>query len=73
LGTCLSNLYHEYKKSIKAGYAKFDTFPIWDMPLNHMVNIAYEAAIADLRDENGEAERIAWLRGAFNPHTYPRR
>ena len=52
LGTCLSNLYHEYKKGIKAGYAKFETFPIWDIPLNHMVNIAYEAATADLRDEN---------------------
>lgn len=52
LGTCLCNLYHEYKKGIKAGYAKFETFPIWDLPLNHMVNIAYEAATADLRDEN---------------------
>ncbi len=52
LGTCLSNLYHEYKKGIKAGYAKFETFPIWDIPLDHMVNIAYEAATADLRDEN---------------------
>jgi len=52
LGTCLCNLYHEYKMGIKAGYAKFETFPIWDLPLNHMVNIAYEAATADLRDEN---------------------
>ncbi|MDD3044380.1 MAG: DUF1846 domain-containing protein [Candidatus Delongbacteria bacterium] len=52
LGTCLSNLYHEYKKGIKAGYAKFETFPIWDIPLDHMVNTAYEAATADLRDEN---------------------
>lgn len=52
LGTCLSNLYHEYKNGIRAGYAKFETFPIWDLPLNHMVNIAYEAATADLRDVN---------------------
>lgn len=52
LGTCLCNLYHEYKKGIKAGYAKFETFPIWDLPLDHKVNIAYEAATADLRDEN---------------------
>ncbi|MEA4839503.1 MAG: DUF1846 domain-containing protein [Bacteroidales bacterium] len=52
LATCLCNLYHEYKKGIKAGYAKFETFPIWDLPLNHMVNIAYEAATADLRDVN---------------------
>jgi len=52
LATCLCNLYHEYKQGIKAGYAKFETFPIWDLPLNHMVNIAYEAATADLRDEN---------------------
>jgi len=52
LATCLCNLYHEYKQGIKAGYAKFETFPIWDLPLNHMVNIAYEAATADLRDVN---------------------
>ncbi len=52
LATCLSNLYHEYKLGIKAGYAKFETFPIWDLPLDHMVNIAYEAATADLGDEN---------------------
>ena len=52
LATCLCNLYHEYKKGIKAGYAKFETFPIWDLPLNHKVNIAYEAATADLMDEN---------------------
>jgi len=52
LGTCLCNLYHEYKNGIKAGYAKFETFPIWDLPLNHLVNVAYEAATADLRDEN---------------------
>lgn len=52
LATCLCNLYHEYKQGIKAGYAKFETFPIWDLPLEHKVNIAYEAATADLRDEN---------------------
>ncbi|HNW89246.1 MAG TPA: DUF1846 domain-containing protein [Bacteroidales bacterium] len=52
LATCLSNLYHEYKNGIKAGYAKFETFPIWDLPINHMVNVAYEAATADLGDEN---------------------
>ena len=51
LGTCLCNLYHEYKKGVKAGYAKFETFPIWDLPIDHKVNIAYEAATVDLRDE----------------------
>ncbi|HUX97324.1 MAG TPA: DUF1846 domain-containing protein [Bacteroidales bacterium] len=51
LATCLSNLYHEYKKGVKAGYAKFETFPIWDLPIDHKVNIAYEAATVDLRDE----------------------
>jgi len=50
LGTCLCNLYHEYKKGVKAGYAKFETFPIWDLPLNHKVNVAYEAATVDLKD-----------------------
>ena len=52
LATCLCNLYHEYKSGVKAGYAKFETFPIWNLPLNHMVNVAYEAATADLRDKN---------------------
>lgn len=51
LATCLSNLYHEYKIGIKAGYAKFETFPIWDLPVDHMVNIAYEAATVDLDDK----------------------
>lgn len=51
LATCLCNLYHDYKRGIKAGYAKFETFPIWDLPVDHMVNIAYEAATADLKDE----------------------
>jgi len=52
LATCLNQLYHEYKKGIKAGYAKFETFPIWNLPLNHKVNIAYEAATVDLKDVN---------------------
>ncbi len=51
LATCLCNLYHEYKKGIKAGYAKFETFPIWDLPVSHLVNVAYEAATVDLKDE----------------------
>jgi uncharacterized protein (UPF0371 family) len=51
LGTCLCNLYHEYKNGVKAGYAKFETFPIWDLPIDHKVNIAYEAATVDLKDE----------------------
>jgi len=50
LATCLCNLYHEYKRGIKAGYAKFETFPIWDLPIDHKVNIAYEAATVDLKD-----------------------
>ena len=50
LATCLSNLYHEYKHGVKAGYAKFETFPIWNLPLSHKVNIAYEAATVDLKD-----------------------
>lgn len=52
LGTCLSNMYHEYKMGVKAGYAKFETFPIWDLPIDHKVNIAYEAATIDLKDKN---------------------
>lgn len=52
LGTCLSQLYHEYKRGVKAGYAKFETFPVWDLNLMHPVNIAYEAATAELRDVN---------------------
>jgi len=51
LATCLCNLYHEYKRGIKAGYAKFETFPIWDLPVDHLVNIAYEAATVDLDDK----------------------
>ncbi len=52
LATCLSQLYHEYKRGIKAGYAKYETFPVWNLPLKHPVNIAYEAATADLNDRN---------------------
>ncbi len=52
LATCLSQLYHEHKRGIQAGYAKFETFPIWNLPLNHPVNLAYEAATADLSDVN---------------------
>ncbi|MBQ7579015.1 MAG: DUF1846 domain-containing protein [Clostridia bacterium] len=52
LATCLSQLYHENKRGIKAGYAKFETFPIWNLDLKHPVNIAYEAATADLKDIN---------------------
>lgn len=52
LGTCLSQLYHEYKRGIKAGYAKYETFPIWNLPLRHPVNVAYEAGTADLGDVN---------------------
>src|SRR5574344_3003979 len=52
MATCLSQLYHENKRGIKAGYAKFETFPIWDLPLKHPVNLAYEAATADLNDVN---------------------
>ena len=52
LGTCLSQLYHEYKRGIKAGYAKFETFPVWNLGLMHPVNVAYEAATADLGDVN---------------------
>lgn len=52
MATCLSQLYHENKRGVKAGYAKFETFPIWNIPLKHPVNLAYEAATADLNDMN---------------------
>ena len=52
MATCLSQLYHEHKRGVTAGYAKFETFPIWNLPLNHPVNLAYEAATADLNDVN---------------------
>ncbi len=52
LSTCLSQLFHEHKRGINAGYAKFETFPIWNLPLKHPVNVAYEAATADIQDFN---------------------
>ena len=52
LATCLCHLYHEYKNGNKAGYAKFETFPLWNVPLTHKVNVAYEAATVDLKDVN---------------------
>lgn len=52
LATCLSQLYHDHKRRIKSGYAKFETFPIWNVPLKHPVNVAYEAATADIKDLN---------------------
>ena len=52
LGTCLSQLFHEHRRGVQAGYAKFETFPIWNLPLKHPVNVAYEAATVELRDVN---------------------
>lgn len=52
MATCLSQLYHENKRGVKAGYSKFETFPVWNLPIKHMVNLAYEAATADLDDVN---------------------
>ena len=52
LATCLSQLYHDYRRGIKSGYAKFETFPIWNLPLKHPLNVAYEAATADIKDFN---------------------
>lgn len=52
MATCLSNMYHDHKRGIRSGYAKFETFPIWNLPLSHPVNLAYEAATADLNDVN---------------------
>ncbi len=52
MATCLSQLYHDHKRGVTAGYAKFETFPIWNLPLKHPVNLAYEAATADLNDVN---------------------
>ena len=52
MATCLSQLYHEYRRGVRAGYAKYETFPIWNLPLMHPVNVAYEAATADLNDVN---------------------
>ena len=52
MATCLSQLYHENKRGVRAGYAKYETFPVWNLPLNHPVNLAYEAATVDLSDVN---------------------
>ena len=52
MATCLSQLYQEHKRGVNAGYAKYETFPIWNLPLKHPVNLAYEAATADLADVN---------------------
>ena len=52
MAVCLSQLYHENKRGVKSGYAKFETFPIWNLPIRHAVNMAYEAATADLNDMN---------------------
>ena len=52
MATCLSQLYHEYRRGVVAGYAKFETFPVWNLPLKHPINLAYEAATADLNDVN---------------------
>lgn len=52
MATCLSQLYHDYRRGIQSGFAKFETFPIWNLPLKHPVNVAYEAATADIRDFN---------------------
>ncbi|GAG47264.1 unnamed protein product, partial [marine sediment metagenome] len=52
MATCLSQVYHDYRRNQQAGYAKFETFPIWNLPLRHPVNVAYEAATADLHDVN---------------------
>ncbi len=52
MATCLSQMYHDHKRGIKSGYAKFETFPVWNIPLKHPVNVAYEAATADLNDLN---------------------
>ncbi len=52
MAVCLSQLYHENLRGVKAGYAKFETFPIWNLPLKHPVNVAYEAATVDLNDVN---------------------
>lgn len=63
LATCLSQLYHEHRRGCDAGYAKFETFPIWNLPLKHPVNVAYEAATAELRDVNMVDRFISKPRG----------
>ncbi len=77
LATCLSQLYHDYKRDVKSGYAKFETFPIWNLPLKHPVNVAYEAATADIRDFNQidpfhlEAYGEAWVNYNRDVEVFP--
>ena len=77
LATCLSQLYHDYKRGTKSGYAKFETFPIWNLPLKHPVNVAYEAATADIRDFNQidpfhlEAYGEAWVNYNRDVEVFP--
>ena len=77
LATCLSQLYHDYKRGIKSGYAKFETFPIWNLPLKHAANVAYEAATADIRDFNQidphhlEAYGEAWVNYNRDVEVFP--
>ncbi|MBR2684380.1 MAG: DUF1846 domain-containing protein, partial [Atopobiaceae bacterium] len=77
LATCLSQLYHEHERGVMAGYAKFETFPVWNLPLKHPVNIAYEAATADLDDRNIidpfhlEAYNIATVNYNRDVETFP--
>lgn len=59
LATCLSQLYHDYRRGKNSGYAKFETFPIWNLPLKHPINVAYEAATADIKDFN-LIDRFIW-------------
>jgi uncharacterized protein (UPF0371 family) len=66
LATCLSQMYHDHKRGIEAGYAKFETFPIWNIPLKHPVNVAYESATVDLKDYN---EIDPWHLEAYNEKT----
>ena len=68
MATCLSQVYHEYKRGVAAGYAKFETFPIWNIPLKHPVNLAYEAATADLNDVN-MIDPFIWKLMARQPST----
>ena len=71
MATCLSQLYHEYKRGIKAGYAKYETFPIWNIPLKHPVNLAYEAATADLTTAISRYSRCSMLCSAGYPAARP--
>jgi uncharacterized protein (UPF0371 family) len=68
LATCLSQLYHDHKRGIRSGYAKFETFPVWNIPLKHPVNVAYEAATADIKDFN-LIDLPTWRRTERHPST----